>query len=96
MMILQHGMTALMMVSERGHKECAKVLLERGAEVNMQDKVSTAMYVYTPTFACIECTSIPGKMCSVGKSVQAQIHSFEINTETHFPFNTCTQPMLRK
>ena len=29
-----------MWASRYGHVECAKVLLDRGAQVNMQDKVS--------------------------------------------------------
>ena len=29
-----------MMANNWGHVECVKVLLEKGAEVNMQDKVS--------------------------------------------------------
>ena len=37
---LQWRATALMMASEAGKVECVKVLLDRGAEVNMQDKVS--------------------------------------------------------
>ena len=37
---LQDGATALMKASEAGQVECIKVLLDRGAEVNMQDKVS--------------------------------------------------------
>ena len=37
---LQDGATALMMASEAGKVECIKVLLDRGAEVNMQSKVS--------------------------------------------------------
>ena len=36
---LQDGRTALMMASEAGQVECVKVLLDRGAEVNMQNKV---------------------------------------------------------
>ena len=36
----QSGVTALMMASKRGHLECVTVLLDRGAEVNMQNKVS--------------------------------------------------------
>ena len=36
---LQDGQTALMKASEAGQVECVKVLLDRGAEVNMQDKV---------------------------------------------------------
>ena len=29
-----------MKASEAGHMECVKVLLDKGAEINMQDKVS--------------------------------------------------------
>ena len=36
----QYGRTALMWASESGHVECVTVLLDRGAEVNMQNKVS--------------------------------------------------------
>ena len=36
----QDGWTALMEASESGHVECVMVLLYRGAEVNMQNKVS--------------------------------------------------------
>ena len=38
----QGGWTALMGASGLGHVECVTVLLDRGAEVNMQDKVSAA------------------------------------------------------
>ena len=44
---LQDGRTALMIASERGHMECVKMLLERGAKVNMEDKVSTARHLIT-------------------------------------------------
>ena len=37
---LQDGWTALMKASEAGHMVCAKVLLHKGAEVNMQTTVS--------------------------------------------------------
>ena len=37
---LQDGATALMKASKAGKVECVKVLLDRGAEVNMQHKVS--------------------------------------------------------
>ena len=37
---LQDGYTALMKASARWQVECIKVLLDRGAEVNMQNKVS--------------------------------------------------------
>ena len=36
---LQDGWTALMMAVVAGQVECVKVLLDTGAEVNMQDKV---------------------------------------------------------
>ena len=36
---VKDGWTALMMASDSGQVECVKVLLDRGAEVNMQDKV---------------------------------------------------------
>ena len=38
----QDGETALMGASEWGRMECVTVLLDRGAGVNMQDKVSAA------------------------------------------------------
>ena len=37
---LQDGWTALMMASNAGHMECVQVLLDKGADVNMQNKVS--------------------------------------------------------
>ena len=37
---LQRGETALMKASAAGQVECIKVLLDRGAEVNMQSMVS--------------------------------------------------------
>ena len=37
---LQDGVTALMKASKAGQVECVKMLLDRGAEVNMQDKVN--------------------------------------------------------
>ena len=37
---LQVGQTALINASKAGQVECVKVLLDRGAEVNMQDNVS--------------------------------------------------------
>ena len=38
----QDGRTALVVALHNGHMECVKVLLDRGADVNMQDKVSAA------------------------------------------------------
>ena len=38
----QHGQTALMEASMNGHVECVKILLERGAQANTQNKVSSS------------------------------------------------------
>ena len=38
---LQNGVTALMKSSAAGQVECIKVLLDRRAEVNMQNKVTS-------------------------------------------------------
>ena len=38
---VQDGGTALIVASTFGHVECVKVLLSRGAQANLQDKVST-------------------------------------------------------
>ena len=37
---IQEGLTPLMVASMYGHVECVKGLLERGAEANLQHKVS--------------------------------------------------------
>ena len=37
---LQFGQTALMEASSRGHVDCVKLLLEKGADVNHKDGVS--------------------------------------------------------
>ena len=37
---LQGGWTALMVASKAGHMECVQMLLGKGADVNMQKKVS--------------------------------------------------------
>ena len=37
---LQGGQTALMIAYDFGHIECAKVLVDKGAQVNIQDTVS--------------------------------------------------------
>ena len=39
-LLIQNGWTALMMASMEEHMECVQVLLDKGADVNMQDKVS--------------------------------------------------------
>ena len=36
---LQYGNSPLMETLENGHVECVKALLDKGAEVNQQDKV---------------------------------------------------------
>ena len=41
---LQDGSTALMKASEVGQVECVKMLMDRGAKVNMQDEVSGVIY----------------------------------------------------
>ena len=38
-LLLQDGLTTLIKASQTGKVECVKVLLDRGAVVNMQDKV---------------------------------------------------------
>ena len=38
---LQGGQTALIKASCKGHVECAQLLLDRGAQLNHQDMVST-------------------------------------------------------
>ena len=38
---VQGGNTALIKASTYGHVECVKVLLDRGAQANLQAKVST-------------------------------------------------------
>ena len=44
-LLVQDGRTALMWASEGGHIEIVKSLLLRGADVNIQDKVSSEMTV---------------------------------------------------
>ena len=39
----QYGGTALMQASGLGHMECMKVLLDRGADVNVQDTMVSAV-----------------------------------------------------
>ena len=38
----QDGWTALMCASEKGEVECMRIMLERGAQTNTQDKVSSS------------------------------------------------------
>ena len=41
----QYGITALMMASEKGHKDIAKLLTDKGADLNIQENVSVPLYV---------------------------------------------------
>ena len=43
--LLQDGRTALMRASFGGHNECVEALLQRGAQVKYQDKVSSTKAV---------------------------------------------------
>ena len=61
--VYQDGWTALMIASEKGHKEVVKLLLDHGANINMQNKVSVTdmiymrdvyvMYVYVCVYDCM-------------------------------------------
>ena len=51
---LQDGWTALIKALTAGMVECVKVLLNRGAEVNMQDKVSCVIIHCTCNAACTQ------------------------------------------
>ena len=37
--ILQNGVTALIIASQEGHYEVAEILIQQGANVNLQDEV---------------------------------------------------------
>ena len=41
----QSGWTALMNASEKGHKDIAKLLMDKGADLNLQSNVSAPLYV---------------------------------------------------
>ena len=41
----QSGSTALIMASEKGHKDIAKLLTDKGADLNIQNNVSAPLYV---------------------------------------------------
>ena len=50
---LQSGRTALMIAYDRGHIECAKMLMDKGAQVNIQDMVSLSGVI----IHCVQCNA---------------------------------------
>ena len=46
---LQWGKTALMIAFDLGHIECVKMLVDKGAQVNIQDTVSLSGVVFNLT-----------------------------------------------
>ena len=59
MHLLQDGWTALMKASEAGKLECVKVLLDKGAQVNMQSKVSGVSITVLVCTCNAACTQSP-------------------------------------
>ena len=61
--VYQYGYTALIWASDYGYKEVVKLLLDHGADINMQDEVSVTdmiymrdvyvMYVYVCVYDCM-------------------------------------------
>ena len=76
---LQYGETALMLASQAGHMECVQVLLDKGAKVNMQNKVSCviihcvrAMYPSNELPCCLmteSSTSLDEATCKISMMV---------------------------
>ena len=54
-LLLQNGKTALMLASEKGRTKCVKALVNRqwGADVDMQDKVSSTKAVRCLLLMCV-------------------------------------------
>ena len=50
--IYQDGWTALMLASQQGHKEVAKLLIDHGANKDIQNKVSV-IYVVSCMHGCV-------------------------------------------
>ena len=51
--VYQDGHTALMYASQNGHKEFVKLLLDHGADTNMQDNVSVTPMIYMIDVFCV-------------------------------------------
>ena len=51
---LQWGQTALMMAYDRGHIECAKMLVDKGAQVNIQ---ATLVSLSDVIIHCVQCNA---------------------------------------
>jgi hypothetical protein len=47
----QNGSTALILTAQRGHADCARLLIDAGADANVKDEVrSSVLFVYR--YAC--------------------------------------------
>ena len=64
MMILQWGWTSLIKASEAGQVECVKMLLDRGAKVNLQHNVSCVIIHCVPAMQHVtESSVVNGNVC---------------------------------
>ena len=52
-LLSQEGQTPLMGASYGGSVECVQMLLDRGAQVNVQDKVCACVYVWLCVCMCV-------------------------------------------
>ena len=64
MHLLQYGWTALMKASEAGHMECVQMLLDKGAEVNIHDKVRCHYTLCTCNAVCTHSPQYWLKTCA--------------------------------
>ena len=71
MVIIQNGVTALHYASQEGHVTIVKLLLEKGADVNICDKVvmdfvsCTCMWTFSQLAVCYICMYV----CSLQRTV---------------------------